>query len=111
MSFKDFIASHTGRRFFDGFAKYVELFQEGIAQLTALNQNLERANAAQHEAMSAVTLGAVPSSMPCIGCQEVVSMEDAVGITFRGETALLCADCAKEKDIIHDIIHDRFPVN
>jgi hypothetical protein len=108
MSFKEFIQSHTGRSFFDGFAKYVSLFQELVAQLTALNQHLEIANAAQQQAMiAAVVAEPIPEAMPCIGCQEMVSIEDAVGITFRGETALLCANCAKEKDIIHD----QFPLN
>ena len=106
MSFKDFIASHTGRRFFDGFQEYVGLFKELIEQLTSLNQNLELANATQQAAMDAVAI-AVPEAMPCIACQEVVTMEDAVGITFRGETALLCADCAKNKEILHD----KFPLN
>jgi len=106
MSFKDFIASHTGRRFFDAFNRGVDLFQELIEQLTSLNQNLDLANAAQHAAMNAVAI-AVPEAMPCIACQEVVTMEDAVGITFRGETALLCADCAKKKEILHD----KFPLN
>jgi hypothetical protein len=107
MSFKDFIASHTGRRFFDSFQEYVGLFKELIEQLTSLNQNLELANSAQQAAMAAVAVAAVPEAMPCISCQEMVAMEDAVGITFRGETALLCANCAKQKDIIHE----RFPLN
>jgi hypothetical protein len=107
MSFKEFVQSHTGRSFFDGFTKYVSLFQELVAQLTSLNQNLEHANTAQQQAMAAVAIAPVPEAMPCIGCQEMVAMEDAVGITFRGETALLCATCAKEKDIIHE----QFPLN
>ena len=108
MSFKEFVQSHTGRSFFDGFAKYVGLFQELIAQLTALNQHLEIANATQQQAMTAAVVAApIPEAMPCIGCQEMVAIEDAVGITFRGETALLCATCAQEKDIIHE----RFPLN
>ena len=108
MSFRAFVQSHTGRSFFDGFTKYVNLFQELVAQLTALNQHLEIANAAQHQAMTtAVVAGPIPDAMPCIGCQEMVSIEDAVGITFRGETVLLCANCAKEKDILHE----QFPLN
>jgi hypothetical protein len=42
MSFKDFAATHTGRRFFDSFAHFVDLLESLVAQLTVLNENLER---------------------------------------------------------------------
>jgi hypothetical protein len=108
MSFREFAATHIGRRFFDGFSNFVRQVENLVEQLTKLNGTLELAQATQQTVLEQVSEAPViPPVMPCIECQELVSVAENLALTLNGVTGVMCLGCAKEKDIVHD----RFPLN
>lgn len=106
MSFKEFVQSHTGRRFFDSFGRYIDLFEKFVEVLAQMNNTMAAAQAAQQSALESVT-PMIPAIMPCIECEELVPVETSIALTYQGTTAVMCVDCAKEKDLLHD----RLPLN
>lgn len=122
MSFKEFVASHTGRQFFDAFREFVGVFKTYVQQLTLQNQivaahqqavgaeyqrQVDEANVSQavmeaFQAEADAVDANTPESMPCMCCQEPCSSETNILVGWRGAVSLICVACAREKGIIDD---------
>jgi hypothetical protein len=122
MSFKDFVASHTGRQFFDAFREFVGVFKTYVQQLTIQNQIVEahqRAMGAEYQrqvdeanisqavmeafqAEAAAIDANTPENLPCMCCQEICSSATNILMGWRGAVSLICVACAREKGLIDD---------
>jgi hypothetical protein len=117
MSFREFVASHTGRHFFDSFREFVVAFKTYVQQLTLQNKivaahqqavarqryddpvvNQAVADAFERE-VNAVD-EQTPDSMPCMRCEETCSSEVSVMVGWRGAVSLLCVKCAIEIGVV-----------
>jgi hypothetical protein len=92
---KEFIASHTGRQFFDSFREFVGAFKTYVQQLTLQNQVV-----AEFQTEIDAVDANMPDSMPCAGCGEICLSSISVMLGWRGAVSLVCVKCAKEKGLI-----------
>jgi hypothetical protein len=105
MSFKDFVASHTGRYFFEQFGSFTKSIAGLVEEIAKLRALLEMQCASQQrtELAEEMPIIPVPEAMPCIVCNEVVPTGASIAMLYRGVPALLCKTCAEKKGLIIDV--------
>jgi hypothetical protein len=112
MSFKEFVASHTGRRFFDTFQDFVAGLQEGVVQLTALVQTMRSANNVQEQALARMQaciphmpsnddIKVIPDEALCVSCGQSTVTAVSLTILFQGTACVMCMDCAQKKEVLN----------
>lgn len=116
MTFKEFVASHTGRHFFDSFREFVATFKTYVEHLRTLNERMaeykERIQAATQQQGCQGNCNhdeAPTSSMPaaamnvegdCIKCGKTCTTGTSVVLGYQGHVRLLCDPCATEMGVL-----------
>lgn len=114
MTFKEFIASHTGRHFFDSFREFVASFKTYVEHLSAHNAQLAERKKAYEEAVEKAkqqqqqaTIDTTQLEGECVGCGKVCQAMNSVVLGYKGTVRLMCDPCATEKGILKDDVTRR----